>query len=75
MAVHSVLCRTKKQPQVNWGCCGCGAPKMDAYITVGCDFCKAPGEGFCWSCIDAPNWPEAFGEFELTVLPGRERAA
>jgi hypothetical protein len=72
-AVHNATCRPGNVPQANWGCSGCGAPTMDAYLTVGCDYCQAPGEGFCWSCIDAPNWPEAFSMHELTVLPGHER--
>jgi hypothetical protein len=73
--VHNVLCQTNKVPQADWGCCGCGAPEMDAYLTVGCDYCKAPGEGYCWKCIDEPDWPERIRLVDFTVVPGRERAS
>lgn len=72
--VHGVLCQTGKVPQPDWGCCGCGAPAMDVYITVGCDYCKAAGEGFCWSCVDGvEDWPADLTLADFTVLPGRER--
>lgn len=71
--VHGVVCQTDKIPQADWGCCGCGAPEMDAYVTVGCDFCKAPGEGFCWRCIDAGGFYDHITIESFTVLPGRER--
>lgn len=74
--LHGVLCRPNRIPEADWGCCGCGAPEMDAYITVGCEFCRATGEGYCWSCLDdLPSWPTDITLADFTVLPGRERAS
>jgi hypothetical protein len=70
---HDILCQTNKIPRADWGCCGCGALEMDAYLTVGCHWCGAPGEGYCWSCIDDPDWLEHITLASFTVLPGRER--
>jgi hypothetical protein len=72
--VHNVLCRPDRVPQADWGCCGCGAPEMDAYLTVGCPVCGAPGEGYCWGCVDGPGWPAHITAADFTALPGRERA-
>lgn len=72
--VHNVLCRTDKIPQADWGCCGCGNPEMDLFITVGCDYCKGPGEGYCWGCVaDLADWPVPLTLADFTVLPGREQ--
>lgn len=71
--VHSVLCQPNRIPQADWGCCGCGAPQMDAYLAVGCTYCKAPGEGYCWTCIDKTGWPEGITLADFTALPGREK--
>lgn len=72
--VHSVLCRPDLVPQADCGCCGCGAAEMDVYLTVGCDYCQAPGEGYCWACFDG-DWPFWITPADFTVLPRRERAA
>jgi hypothetical protein len=71
---HGVMCRPNQIPRPDWGCCGCGAPEMDVYVTLGCAYCKAAGEGYCWSCIDSPDWPPDISAADFTVLPGRERS-
>lgn len=77
---HSIMCRPGQVPQPDWGCCGCGAAEMDAYITVGCSTCGAPGEGYCWACLADLPWrrpdePNMLTLADFTVLPGRERSA
>ncbi|GAA0494288.1 hypothetical protein Ade02nite_20460 [Paractinoplanes deccanensis] len=70
---HGVVCNPNKVPQADWGCCGCGAPEMNVYITLGCDYCKASGDGYCWACVESPNWPPEIAAADYTVIPGRER--
>jgi hypothetical protein len=72
---HGVMCRPEVVPQANWSCRGCGAPEIDVYLTLGCAYCKAAGEGYCWQCIDSPDWPPDVTVADFTVLPGRERAS
>lgn len=73
--VHGILCRTNEVPQADWGCCGCGAAEMDVYVTLGCSYCRGAGEGYCWACVDSPDWPPEVSLADFTVLPGRERAS
>ena len=71
--IHTVLCRPGKTPRPDWGCCGCGAREMDAYLTVEYAHCGEAGEGYCWACIDEPGWPAGITLADFTILPGRER--
>lgn len=50
--VHRVYCGTDRIPTPEDGCCGCDASIGDVYLTSSCGHCKAPGESYCWACID-----------------------
>lgn len=72
---HDVMCRPDRVREVADGCVGCGGDAADVYVTVGCGWCRAAGESFCWKCLDAEEFPWWNGVTlaDFTVLPGRER--
>jgi hypothetical protein len=71
--VHSIYCGTEPAgPEA--GCCGCAIPVADVYVTVGCEHCRAPGETYCWACVDDQDgWHDGMTLADFTVYPGRER--
>ncbi len=74
-SAHRAYCGTDRQPAPDWGCVGCGGPTADVYLTVGCERCQAPGESYCWGCIDewASDPDQVVPVPPYTVHPGRDR--
>lgn len=73
--VHRHTCGTKPLRLPEDGCCGCDAAIADVYLTVGCDYCKAPGETYCRACAENTDWVPGITLADFTAFPGREWSA